>query len=419
MAETKKEQVKGKVKKLLLGKKELLADEDDEQINEQAVDQTLLSAIAARPRGGLMSVNDQRRNALQLVFLVLLLEDTLPPVTYDGLIGEYAMSGRDQNATLAMANPAGGETESRHRTKVRRYIQDVQQIVGVTADGDLGHGTLAAIEDYVAKRLNGDGRFRNFNVGGNNRPMRSAEIVDAAIRAQGLDPSTIRITSAHSMSRMIEDNVNAALDVLAAQTSAPGKGGRMARGPRTNAVGAPAAPARQTQPDPRVDVDALKKQGDEIMGQLTWWNDFNNQLTLAASGAAGIGVALTGIKDGIGTALSTSSSFIQTAAKALNKYVPGFRKSGVDGGASASVIPLAVITALAIGGAFQIRKYLKNRKNIQLARKLAADRAFMAEIDRITGRYNVGSYANSRDTIDAIRELEMLEARNARYMRYM
>lgn len=414
-AEIKKEQVKSKVKKLLIDKKQFLQDQKkDKDLQEQTIDQSLLSAVASRSRGGLMSENDQRKNALQLVFLLLVLDDWIPPTSYDQLVNAYCRPGKDENARLAMANATDGETESRHRTLVRRHIQTAQTLVRAEADGDLGHGTLSAIEDYIMKRLNDDPKYRDMNIGRPDNPMSSAEIVAEAIRSQGGNPADIRIKNDNVFSKMLEINVNAAIEVASANQYSRGPSTRAAHG--AGSIGSPTGYGPSTR-TAKGTIDSLKKQGDQLNTALNWWNNFDNQLTLALGTVAGVGTALNHFKNGVSNAFTRSVQFTNAAARALNRHVPGLKTGGVNGGASESIVPLAVIAALGLGGTFAFRKYLRHRRNIQLARKLATDKAFMAEIDKVIRESGMDSLKRDKNGKKAIHELEQAELKGAPYMK--
>lgn len=387
----KREEVKKKAKKLLLGR----AEDKEESLDEQAISSNLTSAVGRRPKGGLLSENPQRQNAIQMMLLVLYLNSDINGTEYDRWTNKLTRPGQEMNATKALANPKDGQQEEPLRTEFRPLIVKAQQRVGATADGDLGHGSLDKIEDWVSV-WNSD---KNRSGGGIGQDGQSESARDIVIKGLQADDY---------MTSLINDNVNAAGyydDVMRAYSTKIGNLMKADVDKYFNKTGGPNSRSANSQAA-RTTVtfaDRVEQSLEQATSQAT--NTFWSKVTtMFYGGIAAAGTAVLGFKDKIAAKIANNPALKEKLGNAMAKV-------------NANKLPIAVLLALGVGGAFGFRRYLKNRKNRQLARQASRDSELMRMIDQLMAEQDLKKYKNTREAVDMVQTFEAQELRNAPYMR--
>ncbi len=94
-----------------------------------------------------------------------------------------------------------------------------------------------------------------------------------------------------------------------------------------------------------------------------------------------------------------------------------FVKTAEDGKVIPKAVPIAVVLAVGLGGAFAWRKYLRNRKNQELAREFARNQELRREMENMMRQSGMDKYAG-KDGMDAVRSIERYETRQPEFRGY-
>lgn len=171
----------------------------------------------------------------------------------------------------------------------------------------------------------------------------------------------------------------------------------------------------------------LETQAQAITGQVM--GDMSSMASNAIGG--GISNVNSAIGKAIGNTFENAKEFLMgaagqagsesmTAASTTTGNSPGFVSKivGLFKGKSKSdmVLPVAVILAVGLGGAFGWRRYIKHRKNQRLARELARDTELRRQMERLVADSGMSKYAGQPEAVDAVRAVENNELRQP-YMR--
>lgn len=171
----------------------------------------------------------------------------------------------------------------------------------------------------------------------------------------------------------------------------------------------------------------LENQAQAITGQVM--GDMSAQASNAIGG--GISDMNTAIGKSIGNTFKGAKEFLMgtagsagtgsmAAASTTTGSSSGFMGKIADlfKGKTKSdmVLPVAVILAVGLGGAFGWRRYIKHRKNQRLAREMARDTELRRQMERLVADSGMSKYAGQPEAVDAVRAVENQELRQP-YMR--
>lgn len=368
------------------------------------ISQSLLrdAELAVRD-GGRASASSRATSLVQLVLATALLEGKISSARFDSVASEYMSDTRSAQKAIA---DSGNEYDE--------IAKMVQEVIGVTVDGRTGMGTFSALVDY----------HKNKKYPGPYMEVGSPQTIPTSDDIMGSSSGNNRYQSQAKYGSAGRDQANTTRDAVgrmspearakyyASLSSGPGyrPGNVTGSGAAAATVGAGVAGTAAVA----TLQAAMEAQAQMITTQVA--TDISRDVSSAAGTTIGAAVDKTigQIKNFLMGKAAEGES--QATRGIVGRVAEFFKKNDGTMDLSGKVIPVAVIMAIGLGGAFAWRKYLKHRENQKLARMLAKDMEMRREIERMFRSSGMDKYTGQPESYDAVRAIEQRELRSP-YMR--
>ena len=331
-------------------------------------------------KGSSSSRSDHRAGYIQLMLVVAALEDIIDENQYANFAD--GMSDKNKAQRLILDFQSNGPFG-------RQVVEPLQRKLGLDVDGAAGHGTITALHDYAdGKNFPGPG----LEVG---HPQMVPTYMD-------INPSIVKPTMS-SGKYGYSDNLSpyARGEVRRGYTPMAGPGAITDAGAAVAGTAGATALAATIQSAMQAQGEQMVRSGGDQIGR-----EENHTVGQA------VGDAVTKSVDRIGNFFSKGN---RTAAFNAMKNV--FVKTAEDGKVIPKAVPIAVVLAVGLGGAFAWRKYLRNRKNQELAREFARNQELRREMENMMRQSGMDKYAG-KDGMDAVRSIERYETRQPEFRGY-
>lgn len=339
-------------------------------------------------KGSSSSRSDHRTSYVQLMLVVAALEGIIDENQFAKYAGGMDNANEAQKLILDFQKngPFG-----------REVVTPLQRKLRLEADGAAGHGTMTALHKYAeGKNFPGPG----LEVGHPQMVPTYLDIMvepakpEMAAGKYGFSDDDKYMSAAERMGRYDHQSSGPGYTPLAGPGAITDAGAAVAGTAGATALAATIQSAMQAQGE-----QLVRSAGDQIGREV------NHTVGTA------VGDAVTRTVDGIGNLFTRGIN-----SRAFQAMKEVFVKTH-NGKTVPKAVPIAVVLAVGLGGAFAWRKYLRNRQNQKLAREFAKNQELRREMENMMRQSGMDKYAG-REGIDAVRSIERYEARQPEFRGY-